>query len=135
MISKKRTAGMLIATTLLIIVTYMLQAADSNAPFKLQFTNQCTSPVRILYSYKTAGIPDFEKIIQAGETVHLDIEPQDMHNTIRFFNREAGSDVQLFLTNLLQDRQGSNLLAISVSDTNYDPYAPNKDLVNIVWQR
>jgi len=135
MVSKKRTAGMLIATTLLIIVTYMLQAADDNAPFELQFTNQCTSPIRVLYSYKTAGILDFEQIIQAGETVRLDIEPHDMQNTIRFFNREAGTDVQLFLTNVLQDRQGSNLLAVSVSDINYDPYAPNKDLVNIVWQR
>ena len=135
MIAKKHTAYMLFATTFLIIVTYMLQAADNSAPFELQFTNQCTSPVRVLYSYKTSGIPDFEQIIQAEETVNLDIEPRDMQSTIRLFNREAGSEITLALQHLLQDRQGSNLLAISVSNANYDPYDPNKNIVNIVWQR
>lgn len=134
--STKQTVYTLFATALLIAVTYLMQAAESATPFQLLFTNKCTSGVRIIYSYKTAGIPDFEKDIQSGEQVTLNIEPQDIQDLIRMYRGGPdGTNVQLSVQRLLSNREGSNLLAISVDDANYNPYASNKDVIDIVWQR
>jgi hypothetical protein len=134
--STKQTVYTLFAAALLIVVTYLMQAADSNTPFQLLFTNKCTSGVRVIYSYKTAGIPDFEQNVQTGEQITLNIEPQDIQDLIRFYRGgPEGTNVQLSVRQLLSNREGSNLLAVSVNDANYDPYATNKDIVEIVWQR
>jgi hypothetical protein len=134
--STKQTVYTLCAAALLIAVTYLMQAADSKAPFQLLFTNKCTSGVRVIYSYKTAGIPDFEQDVQSGEQATLNIEPQDIQDLIRFYRGgPEGTNVSLSMQQLLSNREGSNLLAISVNDANYNPYAPNKDIIDIVWQR
>lgn len=123
----------ILAVTLWISVACRAQIAD-NAPFELITHNKCDHTVRVkVLSKETSGSYLAEQVIVSGETAQIAIDPNTAGDFIQVTNLNSESEIRIYMNNLLQDRQSSPTVVVTIENAHFSANTPQK--VDITWKR
>jgi len=119
-----------LAAALIVMIVCETQAAENNS-FELVINNKCNDPIKVqVYSKETSSALVTEQVIGSGEAAHMVVDPA-IAGDVQVTNLRTDGEIRIYMNNVLQDRQNSSAVAITIENANFSADTPKA--VDIRW--